>query len=50
MTFTPKDDQERRDLIQLLATQRAEREAAARRLREAALEMQRRITALELAK
>ena len=50
MKFEPKDEQEKLDWRELLATQRAEREAAARRLREAARVLSERITALELAK
>lgn len=48
MTFTPKDSQEKQDYLELLATQRAEKDAASRRLREMADEMQRKITATEL--
>ncbi len=50
MTWTPRDATEATDLAELLATQRREKEAASRRLREMAREMSERITRTELAK
>ncbi len=50
MTWMPKDPTEASDLAALIKTQRAEKDAASRRLREMAREMSERITRTELAK